>query len=685
MSITLSVTINDGGSGDARVAPRLIKFSAKNTTSSETTKPFRDLIYYWDFGDTDTTSTWPTHGGVMPARLRNRFKGPVAAHVYETAGTYTWRCWALNPVTDTIVSTSGSVTILSPDSVYPTTNTICFANSGQDFVGAPSAASQITTASFNTAMSSAGNWKRLLFRRGGTYSITSIPSAANFTGLSIGSFGSGADPIINLSASTRLMTVTDSIGLRIYDLDVHGQSNASTECITSGKATDLLILRVDCQDLDSGLGGFVFEETGVGKLSDLVGIVDCNCIHLGGGGAGANWVFAYCANMCILGCRFEDSTGREHVCRLQHSPDSVIAYCHFKDPATGRGCLTVRGPIWTGSGNGTVPAGTYQEYINVYSCLAEGSNAGLFGSGSSADNQDQRIRHEVWDSCIGLVKIDINLAASFKLDYVVVRNCAIIMIGDPLIGNLNGFFFGHNSNAREPGHVGARFYNCTVVGATATKTIYGVQIGGEVAVVTGVTVAAASTTITLDTDASAVLNVYAGKKIRIFEGTGGSPAQERTILSGTTGRVQTIDSAWTTIPDTTSRYQIIDNSVSDCEIKKCHVQNTGGGPRNVFVQTFSAPAPTVADSLATNVNSFATSPPAMAADLAINSGSVAHDAGGTEVVANKDDIFGNERPVGNWDIGASEYGAQPYFPTQAPPAGAYLALKVGSGHLVMSR
>jgi hypothetical protein len=466
MSITLSIDVTKGAGGNADVAPRLVHFSAVNTTSSETTRPFDELIYFWDFGDTGSSGSgnW-NNWGVMPNFPRNKSKGPVVAHVYEDPGTYTWKCWCKNPVTGTLAYTTGSVTVISADSVFSGSNTVCFSTSG-NFTGAPSGATQITTSSGTTVMSHKGSGKRLLLRAGETFTWDSAPTSSGITLMTIGKFGSGANPIINLNASTNLLDPHNSSQLRLIDLNVQGQANSNTNCMGSFyTCSDILVLRVSGGNYATGDNGFVFID--FGTMSDFVGLVDCDMNGLGPGGNGANWVFAYCSRLCILGSSFVDTSSREHVVRLQYTPNSVVAYVRAKDPAPAKGCLTIRGPLW--GGGTSFPAGSYQEYINVYGVYTEGSDTGLMGSAPSSDTQDQRIRYEVWDSCLGVVSENINVCSRFALDYFTVRNCAVIIIGSVLTGNCHAFNFDKNAGSVEPDHVGGRFYNNTIAGNTSNN------------------------------------------------------------------------------------------------------------------------------------------------------------------------------------------------------------------------
>ena len=67
------------------VAPLSVFFDA-TTTIDGTLRPFHDLEYRWDFGDT-SAGTW-ANGAQPNVNSKNYATGPVASHVFETPGTY---------------------------------------------------------------------------------------------------------------------------------------------------------------------------------------------------------------------------------------------------------------------------------------------------------------------------------------------------------------------------------------------------------------------------------------------------------------------------------------------------------------------------------------------------------------------------------------------------------------------
>lgn len=111
------------------LAPLAVFFDAGVAASTESSAPFHDLDYTWDFGDPDS-GTWGPSG-----KSKNTDKGPLAAHVYETAGTYT----ASLTVRDSngMVGSPTEFTITVTD--FSAANTTCI-STGTDFTGCPAGA-----------------------------------------------------------------------------------------------------------------------------------------------------------------------------------------------------------------------------------------------------------------------------------------------------------------------------------------------------------------------------------------------------------------------------------------------------------------------------------------------------------------------------------------------------------------
>lgn len=133
-------TTNRTSVSNTGVAPLYVHFDASTTTAVGLTSiPFHELYFYWTFGDSASGATWG-YGTNAGAALKNEASGPIAAHVFETAGSYTVTLTAYH------LSSGGSLTISAPvtktitvtaaDTVFAGNNTVCISKVG-DFVGAP--------------------------------------------------------------------------------------------------------------------------------------------------------------------------------------------------------------------------------------------------------------------------------------------------------------------------------------------------------------------------------------------------------------------------------------------------------------------------------------------------------------------------------------------------------------------
>ncbi|MEQ1836797.1 MAG: PKD domain-containing protein, partial [Candidatus Nitrotoga sp.] len=149
------------------VAPLSVFFDTSGTTDpSMTSRPFHDLEYTWNFGDT-TAGTWAN--GTQPGvSSKNTATGPVAAHVFEIPGTYTVTVTAYDGINT--ATTNKTITVQDPNTVFVGTNTICVAQLTTPVAGVngcPSGALTVMQSSFPAAVNTyALTGKRVLFKRG---------------------------------------------------------------------------------------------------------------------------------------------------------------------------------------------------------------------------------------------------------------------------------------------------------------------------------------------------------------------------------------------------------------------------------------------------------------------------------------------------------------------------------------
>jgi hypothetical protein len=241
------------------VAPLAVFFDSSQTTHTNgATRPFRDLAYSWDFDD-PTAGTW-SHS----AEPKNVARGPLAAHVFDKAGSY--------DVTVTVRDAAGNqsnktvrITVTDPNSHYSGTKTICV-STGSNFTGCPSGAAHVTQSDFDTALRDhlATN-RRILFRRGDTFQSSQNNNYAHAGPITIGAYGSGARPVITLVngigtkpnlqlGSTKTQVVKD---WRIMDLDMRSSLYDGESAIKGGsRVEDILIYRVGVTDYPNGVAFF---------------------------------------------------------------------------------------------------------------------------------------------------------------------------------------------------------------------------------------------------------------------------------------------------------------------------------------------------------------------------------------------------------------------------------------------
>jgi len=350
------------------VAPMGVFFDATATTNSLGVDNFHDILYLWNFGDTETAWTYGTGVG---DNSKNRARGGVAAHVYETAGTYTAK---VTPVT---VSSGGSlsygtttsitITVAAADTTFSGTATVCVANGAAPVPGVngvPTGATcvgGITTVS--AAMTQAGinsgsgtATKRLLFKRGDTFDVPSADYVRKSSGI-IGAFGSGANPVIRFTSNNpAFMTLTGVGDWSYMDLDFQGSGGFREKGVTTqfSAGSNILMLRLSA----SNTGGM--EPSG-----DGVFMVDCNLHELVGGSGFVGFYSQLGSRVVALGNRIYDVSGIEHNIRFQGCTKIVISNNTLYKPADAKHLITLRGRSNQDSGHIETWSGVWCEKVVV--------------------------------------------------------------------------------------------------------------------------------------------------------------------------------------------------------------------------------------------------------------------------------------------------------------------------------
>lgn len=399
----MSITPSFSAHRSTGVAPLGVIFDASATTSTATTRPFHECLYYWDYGDWHVGSdTWAPSGG-----SKNCDYGPIGAHLYAYAGTYTVTL-TVRDTDGTQASTSSTISVTNPDTIFSGASTICFSASG-DFTGAPAGATQITTSSWSNITSYVAAGRRLLLHRGEAWSASTTCTIANAGPGQIGAYGTGDDPIVTGSGTVPLFTLSNPAGVladwRISDLTLDGVGHDTIEA--AGSVTNLTI------DGSTLLRGGViispdivdyYRSSGYPSAPAHSGLVIYDTSITGLTGYGG---FIACRKAAYVGCVFEQTTGGEsHCLRLPCFERSVIAHTRFgPQPQSLRQHLKLHNAMWAGWEYSLGAASAWyhvaSEYWVIHDCEFRGAgsaNAWMCEVGLQDNLLDERTSNGIIES-----------------------------------------------------------------------------------------------------------------------------------------------------------------------------------------------------------------------------------------------------------------------------------------------
>jgi PKD repeat protein len=412
------------------VAPLAVFFDASGTTSPATSKPFHELRFQWDFGDPGS-GTW-AHSG----RIKNTATGPMAGHVFEEPGTYTVRVTVQDG--DGNASTEQvTVEVDDPDEVFAGANTICFSSEG-DFTGAPSGAQRITTTSLSTVIQQAAAGRRLLLRRGETWS-TSSTLDLNVPGPGIiGSFGPGDRPLIRMTGDAIIFRLSGQNprlnDWRLMDMQIDGMDAPDSRAVRSnGTCTQILLLRLSARDVHNG---FSFNTSQIDYwfnqgdtrhvLYDQMSIVECTVNRVTGGGGGNGSMLAG-RRVLFLGNTYDDTREAEHVMRLPHLDRAVLSHNDLRRPATTKHVVKMHGPPMDSPGVGQ---GEYtQKVLFSHNTLQGDNTAWTLATGPEDNHTDQRVRDVLLEGNYFLSGVGTQVAMYLAGESMTVRNNLIDCTG----------------------------------------------------------------------------------------------------------------------------------------------------------------------------------------------------------------------------------------------------------------
>jgi hypothetical protein len=330
---------------------------------------------------------------------KNVAQGPVAAHIFESPGTYSVCLSVKDRFGAVVTPTCQTITVDDPDTVFAST-TVCINAVGSDFTGCPGGATQVTNSAFNAEMATqiAAGKRRILFKRGDTFSLTAAYNPGVTGPGIIGAFGSGAKPkILNTTSNVMITFNTAGIGdWRLMDLELDGNDATNVQAVQPNRSANrLTFLRLNIHHINVGFnisinttdafnvglpctGGFPYTGGGcTDPVWDQLAVQDTEIWHIGspgvsGGGNGAYWTSIRGA---VMGNRIEDATyGQgEHIIRIPFADRHVVSHNYLAYPKNNKSVMTTRGPPFPG-GN-TLAAGAQTQYVvHSYNKLVGGSD-----------------------------------------------------------------------------------------------------------------------------------------------------------------------------------------------------------------------------------------------------------------------------------------------------------------------
>ena len=329
------------------VAPLAVFFDATGTTSTDTTKPFHELHYQWDFGDPNA-GTWQY--GNPNNNDKNKTYGPVAAHVFETPGVYTVSLTTKDLHGDTAYE-SVKITVQDPNTVFSGNNTVCFSTSG-NFSGCPSGARHIKTSSSSDIKGYIAPGRRLLMRRGERWTGSNIRIYSDGPGI-IGAFGTGNKPVfdnIGFDVAAGVPPVLGKPGTRDWRvMDIEFINTQARVFSSEGEFENLLLLRLEAHDTaqqfilfaGSKLNYYNANRGQQHELHNGVFVVDSNMVDAAS--------FAVGNRYAVLGNSW-DGGGTTHTNRNGYIGKGIISHNYYTKPGNSTlHLIKLHAPDWDGN------------------------------------------------------------------------------------------------------------------------------------------------------------------------------------------------------------------------------------------------------------------------------------------------------------------------------------------------
>jgi hypothetical protein len=447
---------------DSGVAPLSVFFDATGIKSPATDRSFMEMDCSWNFGDDDKV-TWRYGTGVN--NKKNRAYGLIAAHVYETPGTYKPSVSCTDGAYSSPVTTLEPVVVADPDTVYAGAGTRCYSRLGA-FDGCPAGAEQINDAGGNFTAVIARDLRqgrRLLLRRSESWTTPTI-AILNVNGpWTIGAYGSGEKPVIRWSGGASILGIgwTGSNTYKdarlidlVLDIGPVAQKPFAQAGVTYyGKFDQVTFLRMD-------MPGGVVQDLMKPKLTDawdLSTVVDSTISPISAAALGGYGMYLSSSRAAVLGNLFDNNGGGEHNVRVMHMDKLVVAHNTFLRPHALKANLTLRGVEWY-SGLGPKPAGTYSQHAIVSDNKFVGApNVSVPVNTSIDASHEARTRYMVFERNWWINQVATVTALNLNSSFSAVRNNIF-----DLSAGAGGQAIGVTNNKDTQSATGNAIYNNTI-------------------------------------------------------------------------------------------------------------------------------------------------------------------------------------------------------------------------------
>lgn len=441
------------------VAPCYVHFDATASTSKETTQPFHEIDYRWNFDDPGA-GVWKQGARAGVSSRNEQLSGAVAGHIYETPGKYRPSVTMTDGVSTATVSET--ITVLDPDEVFAGAETSCFSAVG-DFDGCPRGANRVTAGDLTTIVAAAKKdnaVRRLLLRRGEVFKVSAMAQlTVDGPGL-IGAFGAGAPPklqgVPGYTATVGYLTLSNHNtpamrDWRVMDIECDGSNDANQTkafCITAYGGIDQLTvlrlranyMRLAIQFVDTLLD-IRFKQGWPHHVWDQLAIVDLvvtNAPHsTTDKTTGAVPIYVSGERLFFAGNDIDNrgtqAANTSHNARFPYVAKAVFANNSLARAGPTQHSLKIHAPAW---GSGTVAAngigGGYSRWLVIIDNKITGGHGGWpITIGAQDHLHDERVRDYLIERNVVIGGPATRRAISSWGQYASVRNNLIDLTGSP--------------------------------------------------------------------------------------------------------------------------------------------------------------------------------------------------------------------------------------------------------------